>query len=44
LAEQREEENLMQTWTRRLEMAGDNKAALLLLDREAEAYASTDED
>lgn len=29
----------MQTWTRRLEMAGDNKAALLLLDREAEEYA-----
>lgn len=39
LSEQREEENLMQTWTRRLEMAGDNKAALLLLDREAEEYA-----
>jgi len=39
LSEQREEENLMQTWTRRLEMAGDNKAALLILDREAEEYA-----
>jgi len=39
LSEQREEENLMQTWTRRLEIAGDNKAALLILDREADEYA-----
>jgi ferritin len=37
LSEQREEESLMQHWTQRLERAGDNSAAILLLDQQAAA-------
>ncbi len=43
LQEQHEEEALMQKWVKKLELAGDNKAALLLLDREA-GQANPDKD
>lgn len=43
LEEQHEEEALMQKWVKKLELAGDNKAALLLLDREA-SQVSTDKE
>jgi len=44
IREQREEEALMQGWVARLRLANGEGPALLLLDREAAAYAQSEEE